>query len=143
MKRIIKTKLKKLASVLNDLEIDVSTILFAYRNQLHEDINNEWAQFLKKPHILKWTVRVADYENVHGTEYHKDCFIYFLTASVGSEEHIEYLIQCNEEKQCEIDFSEGSNEIFDFATKLIYQEDIDSRESLSKKLDEYIQYYSK
>jgi len=41
MKKSIKTKLEKLVSVLNDLKIDVSGILFTDRDQLYEASDTE------------------------------------------------------------------------------------------------------
>ncbi len=144
MKKIIKTKLEKLASVLNDLEIDVSVVLFAYREESSAETSNyDKSELLKKPHILKWTVKVVNYEIAHDTKFHKDTFYYCLTASIDDELYIEYDIECDELKQCSINFFDGKDETYYLALNLINTEDMYTRESLSKKLDDYIQMYSK
>lgn len=149
MKKSIKTKLEKLVSVLNDLKIDVSAVLCANHKQQYETPDREWAQFLKKPHILRWSVQELSYEAVYPTyfetdkKYPEECFYYHLEASVDEEVYIIYSIQCDEEKDCELNYDDGNNAISDLATKLFDLDGTYTPESLSKKLDEYIEIYSK
>lgn len=140
MKKSIKTKLEKLVSVLNDLKIDVSGILFTDRDQLYEASDTEQAQFLKNPHILQWSVRELKYV---GRVYHNDCFIYCLQALVGIELYMYYYIECDTNKDCKFNYIDGKNSLSNLGDNLFETGDIDTPYSLSKKLDDYIQIYSK
>jgi len=54
-----------------------------------------------------------------------------------------YYIECDTNKDCKFNYIDGKNSLSNLGDNLFETGDIDTPYSLSKKLDDYIQIYSK